>query len=298
MTAHAWILLITLSLIWGGSFFFNEILLMELSVFGVVFGRVLVGFLMLFVIVSAQGHKLNLRQNWKPFLTMGILNNLIPFNLIVFGQTFIDSGLASIFNATTPFFAVLLAYVSGLKDEVSMAKLFGVLVGLAGVCVLFEVGSGDLDRNTAIGGGYVICAAISYAFAGIYGRRFKSIVPQVSACGMLLFAAILTLPMAVYSDGTAVTSLSWTTIGAVFGIGILSTGFAYILYFRILNIAGAVNLLLVTLLIPISATTLGVFALGEQVTASEIAGMSIITVGLLIVDGRVPARLARRIGLG
>lgn len=291
MTAYAWILLTTLSILWGGSFFFNAVILTELSVFGVVFGRVVVGFVVLFTIISAQGHRLNLRKNWQPFLVMGALNNFIPFNLIVFGQTYVDSGLASIFNATTPFFAVLLAYLFAAKEEVSLDKLFGVLVGVAGMGVLFEIGSDNLDGSVLIGGTLVIGAAISYAVAGIYGQRFVAMAPQVSACGMLLFASVLSFPMAAYQDWKALPVISLNGAGAVIGIGVLSTALAYILYFRILQIAGAVNLLLVTLLIPVSATTLGALILGEQVTKSEMLGMAIIGIGLFIVDGRVTSRL-------
>jgi drug/metabolite transporter (DMT)-like permease len=295
MSLRAWYLLTTLSVLWGGSFFFNAVILRELSVFGVVFGRVFVGFLVLFVVISVQGHMLGLRQNWKAFLAMGVLNNLIPFSLIVFGQTFIDSGMASIFNATTPFFAVLLAFCAAVREEVSLRKLLGIPIGVAGMCVLFDLGSSHLEWNTVIGGALVIGAAISYALAGIYGRRLTSVAPQISACGMLLFASCLSFPMAAYHDWDSFSALSWEGVGAVTGIGVLSTALAYVLYFRILQIAGAVNLLLVTLLIPVSATILGAFALSEEVSSSEILGMLIIAIGLIVVDGRITARLLGRV---
>lgn len=301
MSAIAWFLLLTLSVVWGGSFFFNAVILRELGPFGVVFGRVLLGFLILLAVVRAKGLRLDIGSNWKAFLVMGLLNNFLPFNLIVFGQTFIDSGLASVFNATTPFFAVALAFfVARREEEVGLRKLVGVLVGAAGVSVLFGIGGfgggGGLDTAAMIGGALVMLGSFSYALAGIFGRRFGGMAPEVSACGMLMFASLWCVGPALYHDAANFARMSLEGVAALVGIAALSTAFAYILYFRILKMAGAVNLLLVTLLIPVSATLLGVTFLGESVGESEIIGMAVIGVGLLVVDGRFLRFLAARTG--
>lgn len=296
MSLNAWMMLVTLSIVWGGSFFFNAVLLAELSPFGVVFGRVLIGFLALYAVIRMQGLPLGLRRHWRAFLIMGFLNNFIPFTLIATGQTFIDSGLASIFNATTPLFGAILAFFLVRAENVTAGKLVGVILGVAGVAVLFDIGSGNpAGQGTVIGGAMVMTASLSYAVAGLFWRRFPTIAPPVAACGMQLASSLMCLPLAAYHDGVRFTELSAGGVGALLGIGILCSAFGFILYFRVLQVAGAVNVLLVTLLIPVSASLLGVVFLGETVTAAEIAGMAIIGLGLLVVDGRLPALLRRRL---
>lgn len=144
-----------------------------------------------------------------------------------------------------------------------------------------------MDTGALFGGAMVMAGSFSYALAGIFGKRFGGMAPEVSACGMLMFAALLCVGPAAWHDGANFARMSWNGAAALVGIAGLSTAFAYILYFRILKMAGAVNLLLVTLLIPISATLLGVTLLDEGVNASEILGMAIIGMGLLVVDGRI-----------
>jgi len=295
MALNAWMMLVTLSVLWGGSFFFNAILLRELSPFGVVFGRVMIGFLILYAILRLRGQSLDLVRNWRAYLVMGTLNNFVPFNLIVFAQTFIDSGLASIFNATTPLFAVLLAFLAVREENVTANKLAGVILGIIGVAVLFDLGTGrPFDRNTLIGGALVMLAALSYAVSGLFARRFHAASPPATACGMLLASSILCLPPALYYDGTRFATLSAGGVGGLLGIGVLCTAIAFVLYFRILQLAGAINVLLVTLLVPVSASLLGVLFLGETVTVVEVAGMMIIGLGLLTVDGRALAWVTRR----
>lgn len=294
MSLRAWFMLVTLSVIWGGVFFFYAVLVNELSPFSVVFGRVTIGFVVLYAVVRIQGRSLDLVANWRSFMVMGFINNFVPFNLIVFGQTYIESGLASIFNAMTPFFTIIFAFFLAKEEEINARKLFGVVLGVVGVAVLMNVGTGSIDRDTLIGGSLVILATICYALAGIFGRRFRGVAPEVSACGMLLFAALFSFPMSILNDAGHLFDLSLAGYGALVGLGVVGTAVAFILYFTVLRMAGAVNVLLVTLLIPVSATTLGVLFLGETVSGSEALGMAIVGLGLLVVDGRIFRLAARR----
>jgi len=296
MPLNAWIMLMTLSIVWGGSFFFNALLLAEISPFGVVFGRVLIGCLVLYAVLRMQGLSLALARHWRAFLVMGFINNFIPFTLIATGQTFIDSGLASIFNATTPLFGAILAFFLVRAENITAGKLGGVILGVAGVAVLFGIGSDTPVRgNTLLGGGMVMLASLSYAVAGLFWRRFPTIAPPVAACGMQLASSLMCLPLAAYHDGARFLHLSLGGAGSLLGLGVLCSAFGFILYFRVLQAAGAVNVLLVTLLIPVSASILGALFLEETITSVEIAGMAIIGLGLLVVDGRLPALLCRRL---
>ncbi len=288
MTGKVWLLLVTLSVLWGGSFFFSEVALAELGPLTVVLGRVGFAALMLIGLVYLSGHRLPSALGlWGRFLVMGALNNLIPFSLIVWGQVTIDSGLAAILNATTPLFGVVLAHVLTRDERMTGGRAAGVLLGLAGVAVLVgpralgEFGTQGLAQLAVLG------AAFSYACAGIYGRRFKGLPPVVAAAGMVTCSAVLTLPLALVVERPWQANPGAVTWAAVLGLALLSTALAYVIYFRILASAGATNLLLVTFLIPVSALFLGMVALGERPGAAAFAGLALIFAGLAAVDGRV-----------
>ncbi len=293
-----WLLLVTLSVLWGGSFFFAKVAIAELPPFTVVLARVGLAALALLLIVVASGQRLpRSARLWGAFLVMGALNNLIPFSLIVWGQTQIASGLASILNATTPLFTVVLAHVLTRDERLTPGRFAGVLAGLAGVAVMIGPETlaglgGPLPAELAVLG-----AALSYALAGIFGRRFRGTPPLVTALGQVSASTLLILPLALLADRP------WTlpppgpaTLCALAGIALLSTALAYVIYFRILAAAGATNLLLVTFLIPVSALILGTTVLGEHLTGGQLAGMALIGLGLAAIDGRPLVWLRRRFG--
>ena len=294
MSASDWLLLVILSVLWGGSFFFVELALDGFGPFTLVTGRVGLGALALLIFVRATGNRMPREARpWVAFVIMGVLNNLIPFTLIAWGQVHIDSGLASILNATTPLFTVLLAHVLTRDERMTAGKLAGVLFGLAGVAVL--IGPDALSGLGAQGLGQiaVLVASISYGFAGIFGRRFKDIPPSIAAAGMLTTSTFMVAPLAVLIERPWTASPGAGALLAVLGMAVLSTALAYLLYFRILARAGATNLLLVTFLIPVSALVLGIVFLGERLDWTAYAGMALIFLGLAAVDGRV-VRLIRR----
>ena len=298
MGAMEWALLIALSVLWGGSFFFAEVALVELRPFTVVLCRVGFAALVLVAVVYATGQRLPRRGGlWGAFFVMGALNNLIPFTLIVWGQTHIASGLASILNAATPLFTVVLAHLLTHDEKMTPNRLAGVVLGLAGVAVLIgpEVLRGlgfHLVAQLAVLG-----AALSYAFAGIFGRRFRGEPPLVVAAGQVTATTVMILPIALFADRLwAVPLPGATTWAAIAGLAVLSTALAYVIFFRILATAGATNLLLVTLLIPVSAILLGTAILGERLAFGHFAGMALIGLGLAAIDGRPLKALRRRRG--
>ena len=288
MRLSDWGFLIFLSLIWGGSFFFGEIALEEIRPLTVVFGRVFIAAIVLNFVVIFVGLKMPRQiKLWGAFFAMGLLNNLIPFALIFWGQTQITSGLASILNAATPFWTVILAHFGTADEKLRPNRLIGVLVGVGGVAIIigpaaFEGASAGMWGQVA-----VIGATISYAIAGIFGRRFAGTPALVTASGQVTATSILMVPYIVIFDqpwqGASVGASTWL---ALLGLGVISTAVAYIVYFRLLRSVGATNLLLVTLLIPISALSLGVLFLDEPLELRQLAGMTVIGFGLLIARGR------------
>lgn len=289
MSVTAWFLLILLSVLWGGSFFFAEIALRELPTLTVVLGRVGIAAIALHILVIATGQRMPTNLSlWGAFLIMGALNNLIPFSLIVWGQTEITSGLASILNATTPLFAVIVAHVLTVDEKLTANRLAGVIVGLAGTILMIGpaalagIGAETLAQIA------VLTAAMTYAFASLFGRRFKGLPPTIVACGQVTCSTLLLIPLVLVVDRPFDLALpGHATWASLLGIGILSTALAYILYFKILALAGATNLMLVTFLIPISALLLGSLFLGEIITRAQLAGMALIGAGLALIDGRL-----------
>lgn len=297
MAAREWGLLICLSVLWGGSFFSAEVALRELPPLTVVFGRVAFAALALLAVLAATGRLRHLAPaRWPAFAAMGLLNNILPFSLIVWGQTAISGGLASILNATTPLFTVLLAHVLTRDETLRPAKLAGVICGAMGVAVMtgldqLQNPDGALWPHLA-----VLAAACSYACAGIYGRRFAGSPPLATACGQVTASTLLMAPLVALVDHPWTLAMpSAATWGAVIGMALLCTALSYVLYFRILAVAGATNLLLVTLLIPVSAAGLGMLVLGEQMQAHQFGGAAMIAGALLLVDGRLPHAAHRRL---
>jgi drug/metabolite transporter (DMT)-like permease len=302
MTGWEWTLLGLLSLVWGGSFFFNRILVVELHPFTIVFGRVAIAALTLLVVLRLTGQPLpRSRALWRSFFIMGLLNNLIPFALIVWGQTQIASGLAAILNATTPLFTALVVHYLA-KDErerLTGNRLLGVVIGFVGVVLIVGpaslAGLGlNLMAQIAVLGG-----AVSYGFANNFGRRFRSagVPPLVAAAGQVCATSIMSLPLMLIIDRPweLAAGPSLITWAALIGLGILSTALAYVIFFRLLSGAGAVNVALVTLLVPASALILGALVFAERLDWNELVGMAVILAGLVVIDGRVLVALARRL---
>ena len=298
MAWRVWVWLLLLSVLWGGSFFFAKVAVAELPPFTVVLGRVAVAALALNLALALSGQGLFRRGTpWRAYFAMGLLNNLVPFSLIFWAQTHISSGLASVLNATTPLFTVLVAHALTDDEKMTKAKVAAVVVGFAGVAVLIGPGTGVVGRLDFWSEVACLGAALSYAFAGVYGRRFTQmhITPLQAAAGQLTASATLILPVMMLVDRPwtfgALPSLS--ACSALIALALLSTALAYVLYFRILAAAGATNLLLVTFLIPVTAIVLGAAFFGERLHPHQVAGIALVAAGLAVAGGWLAAFLRR-----
>ena len=291
MTGFEWMLLVLLSVVWGGSFFFNGIALREFPTLSIVTARLGLAALALLLLMKMleQGIQLN-RQILKAFFGMSFLNNVVPFSLIVWGQQHIASGVASILNATTPLFTMLVAHWFTTDEKINPRHLLGVLTGMGGVGLMMGLDSMESSGFHLLGQSAILLAAYSFGLAGIYGKRFAQlgIQPLATSTGQLCASSIILIPLTLWIDQPwTMTIPSIKGMGSLMGIALLSTALAYVIYFRLLKTAGATNLLLVTLLIPISAIILGVFLLDESLEPQHLSGMAVISLGLLIMDGRL-----------
>lgn len=296
MGALDWVLLLNLSVLWGASFFLAAVALKGFPPFTVVIGRAGVAAATLYFVIRAVGQRMPRDPKiWVAFAVMGIGNNLIPFSLICWAQTKIPSGLASILNATTPLLAVILCHWLTHDEKLTANKIFGVAVGIGGVAIMVGIESlGGLDAQILA---EMAClgAALCYALAGIYGRRLKSVSFLVVACGQATMTTVLLLPIWLIVDRPwAIPTPGMTPWLAILGLGVLCTAVGHSLYFRILSTSGATNVLLVTLLVPVSAVWLGWSVLDERLGTHQLLGMAVIGAGLIWVDGRLFGRRRRR----
>jgi drug/metabolite transporter (DMT)-like permease len=300
MSAAEWAMLLVLALFWGGSFFFNKVLLGTFEPLTVVLGRAGFAALALVAVIHLTGGRLpRSRAAWRSFAVLSLLNNVVPFALILWGQKHIASGLAAILNATTPLFAALFAHALA-GERLTAHRLAGVLIGLAGVGVMMGPGlvaegfGGDVLPQLAVLG-----AAISYGFAALYGRRMAAlrIPPMSAAAGQLTVTGLVMVPVALLVDRPwTVTMPGWEVWASLAALALLSTSLGYVIYFRLISGAGGVNASLVTLLVPVTALLLGTLVLGEAFSLRQAAGMAVILLGLVVIDGRAGAAIARRLG--
>ena len=298
MTASDWALLAILSIVWGGSFLFVGVAVRELPPLTIVALRVVTAASALLLTLRLMGVDLpRTRQVWSAFLGMSILNNVIPFTLIVWGQSHIASGLASILNATTPLFTVIVAHYLTEDERLTGQRFAGVIVGFAGVAVMIGAAAfASLDASI-LAQLAVLGAALSYGFSGVFGRRFKTmgIPPLATAAGQVTVSSAILLPTALIVDRPWTLAMPSTgAIVSLAALGLVSTAFAYLIFFRLLARAGATNVGLVTFLIPVSAILLGVLVLGETLAMRHMAGMALIGGGLILIDGRLLSALKAR----
>lgn len=289
MTRIDWLRLVTLSILWGGSFLFVEIGLQSFVPVQLVWLRVGLAALTLLLVLPALGVAYPRLGDWPALLVMSVLNNIVPFTLIATAQEEISGSLASILNATTPLFTLLIAHVATRDDRITGEKAVGLILGFVGVVVMVagaDYGGGLAAKASSL------AAAFSYGLAAVYGRRFQKmgLSPLATAFGQVSGSFLLLTPVIVFLYPF------WPTqppeprvLGAVIALAVFSTALAYLLFFKILASAGATNLSVVTFLIPVSATALGAVVLGERLEPQHIAGFLLICVGLLVIDGKARA---------
>ncbi len=292
MTPITWAMIILLSIIWGGSFLFGRIAVLEIPPMTLVLLRVGLAAIAIwaFILVTKRGSIITKWFAWN-ILGLAILNNVIPFSFILYGQKEIGSGLASIVTAMTPIWTIIIANYLTADEKLSRRKVAGILLGFIGVAILM---GGDIWNGlqaSAIAQASVLLATISYGFAGVYGKRFKGVDPILIAAGQLTASTIIMGIIVIWSgDAIGLEMPSSLAIWSVIGIAIPCTAFAYVLFFKILSTAGATNVSLVTFLVPVSAVILGIVFLDEKLTHWHLGGMLLIIAGLAVLDGRILGR--------
>jgi drug/metabolite transporter (DMT)-like permease len=298
MNGSDWLLMLVLALIWGGAFFFIGVAVRHVQPLTYVWLRLTIGAAGLWTYLMIRGVRISLpRQVWGSILLLALLNNALPFALFGWGQTHIASGLASILNATTPIWGVVVAHFLTRDERMSPRKVAGVLLGFGGVATMIGPSLLSSLGTSALAQLACVAASLSYALAAVWARRFKrlGISPFSVTTGQLTAGALVMLPVSMIVDRPwthAFPPLSaWAAIAA---LALLCTAFGYVLYFRLIEHAGATNALLVTLLVPPIAILLGSLFLGETLAPQDFAGLALIAFGLGAIDGRLLSAWRRR----
>lgn len=292
MNLKDWLLLITISFMWGGSFFFNAILIDAVGPWTLTAGRVTIGALGVWLYVFLSRRRVPTDPGlWGFYLLLGTVSYALPFTVIAWGQIQITSGLASIINSMVPITTLVVTHFWPGGERMTRLKAFGVLTGFAGVFVLMlpKLQSGALGELLAYLAVY--SASIFYAFGLNMARRLKSHSPVVTAAGALTGAAIVSLLFSITLESPPPLDNS-SVWGAFLGIGLISTALAFSLMYSLLPRIGPVNFSTVTYMVPVTSIFLGISLLDERIEWIQLAGMAVIFVGLLFVDGRLFKRRA------
>jgi drug/metabolite transporter (DMT)-like permease len=302
MNRSDWTILLALALIWGSAFFFISVAVHAIPPLTYVWLRLTIAAAGLWLFLWWKGDRIALpRSVWGSMLLLALLNNALPFALFGWGQTHIASGLASILNATTPIWGVVVAHVFTRDERMTPAKIGGVLLGFGGVAtmigptLLSNIGTDALAQLACV------IASLSYALAAVWARRFRKmgLPPMTVTTGQLTAGALMMLPVALVIDRPWTEAFpGFGPLAAISALALLCTAFAYVLYFRLIDRAGATNALLVTLLVPPTAIVLGAMFLGEALAPQDFLGLILIALGLAGIDGRLlsalrPSRLRR-----
>jgi drug/metabolite transporter (DMT)-like permease len=291
MNRADWLILGILAVIWGGAFFFIGVAVRHVPPLSYVWLRLTIAAVAMWSYVHFKGESVSLpRQVWGSILLLAILNNALPFVLFGWGQTHIASGLASILNATTPIWGVLVAHFLTQDERMTPRKIVGVLLGFGGVATM--IGPSLLSSLGANALAQLACvtASLSYALAAVWARRFRrqGISPLSVTTGQLTAGALIMLPLSMIVDRPWTHAFPpLTAIGAITALALLCTAFGYVLYFRLIATSGATNALLVTLLVPPVAILLGAFFLSETLAPQDFIGLGLIALGLAAIDGRL-----------
>ena len=298
MNGRDWSILGILALIWGGAFFFIGVAVRHVDPLTYVWLRLTIAAAAMWLFLRFNGQALGLpRAAWGSILLLALLNNALPFTLFGWGQTHIASGLASILNATTPIWGVVVAHLLTSDERMTPRKIAGVLLGFAGVATMIGPTLLASVGNDALAQLACVVASLSYALAAVWARRFRrqGLSPLSVTTGQLSAGALMMLPFAMIVDQP------WTqpfpplsAVASIVALALVCTAFGYVLYFRLIDSSGATNALLVTLLVPPTAILLGGLFLGESLAPQDFLGLGLIAIGLAAIDGRLFSLLAAR----
>lgn len=298
MTGRHWLLLSTLALIWGTGFLFTRIAVRDFPPATLIALRSLSSAMILYALLRHRRIPVPERTwiAWRPFALLGLIGVALPFTLNAWGLTRIESGLAGILTATVPLFTVIVAHLATTDERLSPAVALGIAVGLCGVVTILGFDMASLVQGSGLAKLAILASSALYGVVGVYGRSMRGTPPLVIAWGQMSVATVLLVPLVILERPWS--SMTPTVDGTLSLAALtLSTVVAYIIYFRLLAVAGAVSTSLVAYIIPVIAVILGVIILDEHLESRLFAGMALILAAMSLIDGRLLRVVASRRGV-
>jgi drug/metabolite transporter (DMT)-like permease len=285
-------LLMGLATLWGGSYTFIKLGVATIPPVTLIAGRTLIAGLLLLLIMQWRGVRLpNDAATWRRFLFQACLNSVIPWTLIAWAERSVDAGLATILNSTSPIFTFFLTLAIARQDALSWRKLFGVVAGMAGICLIIGVQAFHGIGEQVVAQIAIVTATICYAGGAVFSRGFRGLDPMAPAAGSLLCGAAILLPVSVVFERPWTLAPSMTSVLALLGLAIFSTAIAFVIYFRLIQTLGSVGTTAQAYLrVPIGVA-LGVLLLGEKLSPTALIGLACVVIGVaaMTIPGRKPA---------
>ena len=291
MSLSSLIKLFVLAAIWGSSFLFMRIAAPVLGPVMLITLRVLLGSLFLLAVSRVNGSRLDIRRDWKHFLILGLSNTALPFTLFAFAAETLPASLLSILNATAPIWGAIVSAI-WLRTAFTLKAMAGLLFGIAGVAILVGIDGAHMTAATLIAVIAGLAAGLCYGIASVYAKQAKSVEPFANAHGSLWGAVLWMAPAAPFFPPAAMPGL-WVVVSVV-AIGVLCSGVAYMLYFKLIEEIGAAQTLSVGFLIPVFGVLWGALFLHEAVTPRTVIGGLVVLIGMALITGFNPLALMRR----
>jgi drug/metabolite transporter (DMT)-like permease len=277
--------LILLGMIWGSSFLFQRIIVPVVGSGVTAAGRLVLAALVLAAILAATRRSLEWRRRWRDYLLVGLIGAGLPFAFFAFAAHYLPAGYSAVLNATVPLFTVLIGWASGARPSAS--KLAGVFVGVLGVVTLARFGEVELNWMTVAAFVCTLAASVLYAFnARMVKSRFAGADPLVVATGSMIGASLPLLPWGAYSLPQQMPSIG--VLLALLALGVVCTGVAYAIFYRLIQEAGSERAVTVTFLVPIFAQAWGAMFIGEPITWASAAGCLLVLFAVALIFERVP----------
>jgi len=282
-------LLFLLATLWGGSYTFIKLGVATIPPVTLIAARTAVAGLLLLAIMRVRGLRLPRdAETWRRFLFQACLNSVIPWTMIAWGERSLDAGLATILNSTSPIFTFFLTFAITRHEVLSVRKLFGVLAGLAGICLIVGVQALDGLGEQLVAEIATVMAAVCYAGGAIFSRGFKGLDPMAPAAGSLLCGAAILIPVSLVLDRPWTLAPSASSLMALLGLAVFSTALAFVIYFRLIQTLGSVSTTAQAYLRVPLGVALGVMWLGETLTPTAWIGLGCVVIGVAAMT--IPAR--------
>jgi drug/metabolite transporter (DMT)-like permease len=290
---HEYALLLVLAILWGASYTFIKVGVATIPPVTLIVARTLIGGGLLLALLAARGLVLPRDlASWQRFVVQALLNSVIPFTLIAWAEKTVDAGLTTILCSTSPIFTFLITFSVTRHEPVTFTKLFGVVAGMGGICLIVGAAALGGTGRTVVADLALLASSLCFAGAAIFGRSFGSLDPIAPAAGSMLCGGVMLLPVSLVAEQPWTIAPSAASVLALVALSVFSTAFAFVLYFRLVRTLGSVGVTAQSYLRVPVGVAVGVAFLGESLTLNMLIGLVCVVAGVaaMLAPGRTPLK--------